>query len=620
MNLLSDLFYNIRSKNCNSEKQKKEAVEKSNKDAQEIVTKYKLIINKTATNDEIYSFVEDYIKELYKDKMSISEIKKLLKERIEKIKEEKSFDIDDIFNRSIKIFTDKGWLGWDENQARSFTGLMISKFKDRFKNDNEILFEIISLLAIKTKNISTEELNPGYLAEALNNKDVIEYVYRPFDTTRFIDEETDKALLTIGLIYENTSIKESKENMNKFIADFKSQFSPPETIIIMLEVIKDRYLGIIDDNWDAVTKEFNDRCTKLGFPIRNTNYIQTTFREQIKKKLPTTRSIDGIFNPLLKGLIYQEPTKFKSEADSLFKHFKLIFCQEENEIQNISMKKVKYNFDRIHEEIVNNHLLRQIHEMGHLNRKQKAKSSNIEEFIKILQSKSKSRYKFLTNNIKTDDKLKIIILNQPTSYYIDDLSKKKYEKIRRDYYCEEGKIIDLLGIYNPVTDKIIIDINKIKSTAEDLKVKEGLLREVVLMHELGHRFTRHTLKPNLDNWIRNTWYQEYYAQRFAYLLLHDDEKVVMKKLSKQQPHLYNTYKNVRLSKKISKIECLLKLNREICNVRSIQSEEVLEEEIERIKIKSDDEFIGDLHEQCAHVFTRIALKDSWEELGIGDLV
>ncbi|MBK7035857.1 MAG: hypothetical protein IPH42_05830 [Bacteroidetes bacterium] len=72
---------------------------------------------------------------------------------------------------------------------------------------------------------------------------------------------------------------------------------------------------------------------------------------------------------------------------------------------------------------------------------------------------------------------------------IDDIKKDEINK-----YC-----IDLLGLYCPEDEKIILFTNRIKDAAEDLKIKNELLQQIVLLHEIGH-WISHKLAYKKKDW------------------------------------------------------------------------------------------------------------------------
>jgi hypothetical protein len=199
----------------------------------------------------------------------------------------------------------------------------------------------------------------------------------------------------------------------------------------------------------------------------------------------------------------------------------------------------------------------------------------------------------------------------PSSYDLDDLSKNKYKKIRREDYrkdpyddMDNDKGVSpppKLGVYGYSEDKVILDLNAIKRTAEQRGYDFEKLREIVLYHEIGHHLTRFGEwrdNANNKNWMNSLYYQELIAQLTAYHCMNNDNgdgRFVMEDLSKHQEEAYCSYLAPEFEIFRSNPDDMFKLIFSINakQIQTINSLEVLKKVIGKVKLKTEEVILNE---------------------------
>ena len=147
------------------------------------------------------------------------------------------------------------------------------------------------------------------------------------------------------------------------------------------------------------------------------------------------------------------------------------------------------------------------------------------------------------------------------------LMKAKDEVNKDDQHC-----IDLLGMYCPKEERIVLFTTRIKKTAEGLKIEEDLIQQIVLLHEIGH-WISHKLTYKEKDWKydcewelkkynkANVNVHEGLAQLYTWWVVDKSPelKAVFDTLTAVQSDPYRVYENF----KNSYVKCLIILRNSV---------------------------------------------------------
>lgn len=129
------------------------------------------------------------------------------------------------------------------------------------------------------------------------------------------------------------------------------------------------------------------------------------------------------------------------------------------------------------------------------------------------------------------------------------LRKSKDEVYEDEVNKDAQHCIDLLGMYCPKEVKIVLFITRIKNTAKDLNIEEELLKQIVILHEIGH-WISHKLVYNNTDWIEYLYNKktvdvhEGLAQLYTWWVVDKfpELKEAFIKLNEHQPSPYLVWK------------------------------------------------------------------------------
>ncbi|MEN3045220.1 MAG: hypothetical protein ABDH37_08445 [Candidatus Hydrothermales bacterium] len=173
----------------------------------------------------------------------------------------------------------------------------------------------------------------------------------------------------------------------------------------------------------------------------------------------------------------------------------------------------------------------------------------------------------------------------PIFIFYPELEEEVFEE-RKEIYEEKRpwkerekpetiSIEDLLGCYIPEKQMILLYQRGIEWEAKKYQISEERIREIVLLHEIGHWITHLLPKQGVPPWplefykLTSPEVHEGWAQLITYWVVKDvkgELEKVFEEMDKHQPseyHVYKDFANYNQDKVISSLEVLRRISRSV---------------------------------------------------------